>query len=211
MPPWPNAALLCAVVGLVAARGHAQALPLSPPDGPFFAPQPALLARVENDHVVMLDSTTAPGDDRVKVAEALVLFEQPLATVVQLLAATSRQSEYRPELKKLQIVKTTEQGNVAEYQLRVLLTSLRYRVQTQWDFAQGRIWWSLDPSFANEMKTLDGLWELRALDERRTLGHMSIRIDLGPALPARLQDYATRKKLPESMAQLRRWVDSNGR
>ena len=89
-----------------------------------------------------------------------------------------------------------------------MLTTLRYRVQTSWDFEQGRIWWSLDPSFPNEMKTLDGLWELRALDERRTLGHFSIRIDLGPALPAALQDYATRKKLPESMDQVRRWVDS---
>ncbi len=211
MPPWLSAAALCAVVLLVATRARAQPLPVSAPGSPLFAPQPALLARVENEHVVMLDAAAAESADRVKVAEALVLFEQPRATVLQLLASTSRQTEYRPELKKLHIVEATEQSNLAEYNLRVMLTTLRYRVQTNWDFEQGRIWWSLDPSFPNEMKTLDGLWELRALDERRTLGHMSIRIDLGPALPAALQDYATRKKLPEAMDQVRRWVDSNGR
>jgi len=211
MPAWLSAAAHCAVVQLVAARAHAQALPVSAPGSPFFAPQPALLARVENEHVVTLDAGGVQGADRVKVAEALVLFEQPLATVLQLLASTSRQTEYRPELRSLHIVKATEQSNLAEYTLRVMLITLRYRVQTDWDFAQGRIWWSLDPNFPNELKTLDGLWELRALDERRTLGHMSTRIDLGPALPAALQDYATRKKLPESIDQVRRWVDSNGR
>jgi len=210
MPPWLSAAALCAVVLLVATRAHAQALPVSGPGSPFLAPQPALLARVEDEHVVILDAA-AQGADRVKVAEALVLFEQPVATVLRLLTATSRQTEYRPELQSLNIVKATDQSNLAEYTLRVMLVTLRYRVQTSWDPEQGRIWWSLDPSFPNQMKALDGLWELRALDERRTLGHMSIRIDLGPALPAALQDYATRKKLPESMDQVRRWVDSNGR
>lgn len=211
MPPWLSAAALCAVVLVVAARSHAQALPVSAPGSPFFAPQPALLARVENEHVVTLDAAGVQGADRVKVAEALVLFEQPLATVLQLLASTSRQTEYRPELRSLHIVKATEQSNLADYELRFMLITLRYRVLTSWNVEQGRIWWSLDPSFPNQMKTLDGLWELRALDERRTLGHMSTRIDLGPALPAALQDYATRKKLPESIDQVRRWVDSNGR
>jgi hypothetical protein len=211
MPRWLSAAARCAVVLFIAARAHAQALPVSAPDAPFFSPPPALLARLENEHFVMLDAAAAQGTDRVKVAEALVLFEQPRATVLHLLTSISRQSEYRPELQSLEIVNATEQSNLAEYELRVMLIKLRYRVQTHWDFEQGRIWWSLDPSFSNEMKTLDGLWELRALDERRTLGHMSIRIDLGPALPAALQDYATRKKLPEAMDQVRRWVDANGR
>ena len=211
MPPWLSAAALCAALLLVVARAHAQALPVSAPGSPFLAPQPTLLARLENERVVRLDAAAAQDADRVKVAEALVLFEQPLATVLQLLASTSRQTEYRPELQSLQIVKATKQSNLAEYQLRFMLTTLRYRVQTRWDFQRGRIWWSLDRSFPNQMKTLDGLWELRALNEHRTLGHMSSRIDLGPALPAALQDYATRKKLPESMDQVRRWVDSNGR
>ena len=210
MPSWLSAAALCAVMLLVVARANAQALPVSAPGSPFFAPPPALLARVENERVVRLDAAAAQDADRVRVADALVLFEQPLARVLQLLASTSRQTEYRPELQSLQIVKATKQSNLAEYQLRFMLTTLRYRVQTRWDFEQGRIWWSLDPSFPNQIKTLDGLWELRALNERRTLGHMSSRIDLGPALPAALQDYATRKKLPESIDQVRRWVDSNG-
>jgi hypothetical protein len=212
MLPWLSAAALCPVVLLVVARAHAQTLPVSAPGSPFFAPQPALLARVENEHVVTLDTAAVQSaDDRVKVAEALVLFEQPLATVLQLLASTSRQTEYRPELQSLHIVKATEQSNLAEYQLRFMLRTLRYRARTSWDLERGRIWWSLDPSFPNQLKTLDGLWELRALDARRTLGHMSIRMDLGPALPGALQDYATREKLPEAVDQVRRWVDSSGR
>src|SRR4030095_6034406 len=109
-----SAAALCAIVLLVAARGHAQALPVSPPGSLFYAPPPALLARVENEHVVMLNAAAAQGADRVKVAEALVLFEQPLATAEQLLTAISRQIEYRPELQSLDIVNASEQSNLAE-------------------------------------------------------------------------------------------------
>jgi len=168
-------------------------------------PSPELLARLEQEHVIPDPSR----DDRA--SRALVLFEQPREEVMELLTSTTRQKEYRPELARVEVVDVSDHANVAEYKLRFMLTSLSYRVREAWDPASGRVWWSLDPTFDNELRVLDGLWELRALDDRRTLGRFSTRIDLGPELPAFLQDYATRKKLPESMEQVRRWVDSGGK
>ena len=175
------------------------------PDSTLDEPAPALLARLEQEHVVC-DSAS---DGRT--VRALVLFERPRAEVLELLTSTTRQREYRPELTRVEVVDTSDHANVAEYKLRFMLTSLSYRVREAWDPSAGRVWWSLDPTFDNGLRVLDGLWELRALNDRRTLGRFSTRIDLGPALPAFLQDYATRKKLPESMEQVRRWVDSGGK
>ena len=174
------------------------------PTSALDAPSPTLLARLEQEHVVC---DTASDDRTVR---ALVLFERPRDEVMELLTSTTRQKEYRPELSRVEVIDTSDHANVAEYKLRFMLTSLSYRVREAWDPASGRVWWTLDPTFHNGLEVLDGLWELRALDDRRTLGRFSTRIDLGPELPDFLQDFATRKKLPESMEQVRRWVDSGG-
>jgi hypothetical protein len=210
MPPgWLRLAAFCAVL-LASAGAHAQALPVSAANSPFLAPKPELLADLESERVVLIEPA-AQNDERAARSEALVLFQQPRARVMRMLASTTRQIEYRTELQRLHIVEAGERGDLAEYRVRFMLTTLSYRAQHGWDFEHGRVWWSLDPKFPNDVERLDGLWELRALDERRTLGHFSTRIDLGPALPAFLQDYATRRKLPEAMEQVRRWVDSDGR
>ena len=173
----------------------------------FGPPPPALLTELEHQRV-LLDETDGAGPHGTE--RALVLFQQPRAEVLRLLTSTPRQKEYRPELSRLEVVEATDEGDVVEYRVSFMLTTLRYRARHGWDFASGRVWWSLDPSFHNDMRVLDGLWELRALDPQRTLGRFSTRIDLGPALPAFLQDYATRKQLPASMDAVRRWVDSLG-
>ena len=199
------ALVLLALTGPLAPRAE----PPFPPAA-FEVPPADLLAELEEEHV-LLDEDTQSDADPHGATRALVLFERPHAEVLRLLSSTTRQKEYRPELTKLDVIEASENGDVAEYRVRIMLTSLHYRARHGWDFESGRVWWTLDPSFDNDMQVLDGLWELRELDARRTLGRFTTRIDLGPALPAFLQDYATRRKLPESMEQVRQWVDSGGR
>jgi hypothetical protein len=168
------------------------------------------MAALEARRVVLAEPSPAERD-HAGHAEALVLFEQPYPLVLRLLAATARQTEYRPELQRLRVVEASERGDVAEYQVRFLLTTLRYRTRNAWDPETGRVWWTLDPGYPNDLAALDGLWELLPLGERRTLGRFTSRIDVGPALPGFLQELATRRRLPEAMELARRWVDSGGR
>jgi hypothetical protein len=204
-----RAAAWCLVVTLAASLGRAQAsAPI--PARPLEIPEPPVMAKLEQDGV-LLEASAAHDGSRGGHAEALVLFQQPRDRVLELLTATERQTEYRPELKRLELVESSDRGDLAEYHVRFLLTKLRYRTRHGWDLDAGRVWWTLDPDYPNGLRTLDGLWELRALDERRTLGRFTSRIDIGPALPSSLQDYATRRRLPEAMEMTRRWVDSGGR
>lgn len=216
MPRPPlRAGLLLLALALPLALAHAHfAHAQQPPDllalAVFSPPAPDILTQLERDRV-LLEDASADSNGNGAHTRALVLFEQPRADVLRLLASTPRQTEYRPELHRLEVIEASEHGDVVEYRLRFMLTTLRYRARHGWDFEGGRLWYTLDPAFPNDMQVLDGMWELRALGERRTLGRFTTRISLGPALPAFLQDYATRKKLPESMDHLRRWVDSGGK
>jgi hypothetical protein len=205
-----RAALLWLTLALPLASVSAQQPPASSGGAGLEPPSASLLSELESHRVVLSENASGDGD-RAGNAQALVLFERPRLEVLKLLASTPRQKEYRPELTRLQVIEASERSDVAEYRVRFMLTTLVYRARHGWDMEAGRVWWTLDPAFDNDVEVLDGLWELRALDARRTFGRFTTRIDLGPSVPAFLQDYATRKQLPASMETLRRWVDSGGR
>jgi len=209
-PPVRAGLLLLAVLALPLTSARAQQPPASLQSVAFDPPPPAVLAELQQHPVLLADKPNESDDDHSGRAQAWVLFQQPRLEVLRLLASTPRQQEYRPELTRLQVIEASEHGDVAEYRVRFMLTTLVYRARHGWDLDSGRVWWTLDPSFDNDMQVLDGLWELRELDAKHTLGRFSTRISMGPALPAFLQEYATRKKLPDSMEQVRRWVDSDG-
>jgi hypothetical protein len=94
--------------------------------------------------------------------------------------------------------------------MKLMLMKGRYRARYHWSLAEGRIRWALDPSYDNDLAVLEGSWDLFGLEPGRTLGRFGTKIDVGAALPAFVQDYATRKRVPEAMENTRKWIDSGG-
>jgi hypothetical protein len=159
---------------------------------------------LEDDKMLLPD---APKDATFVVG--LVIFAKPVGRSMQLLAQTGRQIEYRPELKDNQTLKTYPDGTLERQQLKIMFNKIVYHLRYRADFAAERLSWELDESFDNDLKEVTGFWELFPLSEDRTLGRMGTRVDVG-ALPSFLQDYATRKNVPKSLENTRRWVDSDG-
>jgi hypothetical protein len=194
-------------LGLLALAATA---PAQPAGRAIMAAQPAqLLDRLERERVVLLQEFSqeqAYGG----FIRALVIFEQPLDRAMQLLVQVERQHEFRPELARIKPVLQTETGNLSEYHMKIMLMRIRYRAHYRWDRAEQRIWWSLDPDYDNGLEVVEGSWELFELDGDRTLARFATKIDVGAGLPAFLQDFATRQKVPEAMENTRKWVDSNG-
>lgn len=170
---------------------------------------PELLARLERERVVMLQEF-GEREPHGGPIHALVLFERPRDEVIRLLIQSTRQIEFRPELRRVQLIEESDSDQLVEYELRMMLLRVRYRARHAWDFASGRVWWSLDPAFENDLAVLEGHWEVHAMQPGRALARFGTRIDVGPALPAFLQDYATRRRLPKAMHDVRRWIDSGG-
>ena len=129
---------------------------------------------------------------------------------MRLLIQIDRQHEFNPELREIRTIELTETANLSAYHMKIMLMRIRYHARHEWDPAKNQIWWSLDPGYDNDLAVYEGRWDLFELTDQRTLGRFATRVDIGPGLPSFLQDFATRRKLPQAMESTRRWVDSGG-
>ena len=48
------------------------------------------------------------------------------------------------------------------------------------------------------------------MDGGHTLGRFTTSVEVAPGVPRFVQDYFTRKKLPSTLGNCRRWVNSKG-
>ena len=200
-------ALLPLVLLAVGAAGDAGAQPAG--RAIVAAQPPDLIALLERKKVVLVQQfdEDEPYGGYIR---GLVIFEQPRHEVMQLLIQIDRQREYFPEFRKIRPVGGTETSQLIEYQIKIMLMRIRYRSRYEWDLAKSQIWWALDPGYDNDLASLDGRWELFELDDQRTLGRFALRVDIGPGLPHFLQDLAQRSKVPRTLENTRKWVDSAG-
>ena len=141
---------------------------------------------------------------------ALVLFEPAPNRVLDLLSQTERQLEYLPNLRDIERVATFENGNIDEHRLRILFIGIQYGVRHEWDTSRLRMWWALDPDRENDVRHIEGFWQLHPF-EGGTLAEYGTRVDIGPLVPSGVQQMLTRKNLPEALQRTREWIDENGR
>ena len=177
----------------------------------ILAAQPRdVVDRLMSENMLVLEQIQAKGPLRGGIISAYVLFDQPVDRVYRLLAQSTRQSEFRPELTRIETVETGPHGQVDEQQLKILFQHYVFRIAYQLFPEQRRIEWNLDERFDNDLARLTGFWALYAMEDGRTLGRSGTSVDVGPAVPAVLQDWITRKNVPETIRRVRMWVNSGG-
>ena len=152
------------------------------------------------------------GDGPESFVVAYVLFERSHSDVLQLLKQAARQPEYRPELKSVKTVERLPDGRVDEQVLKIVFRKLRYRLQYSEDPDTGRLEWRLDPRFDNDLRKMEGFWELYAFatDPARTLGRFGSSVDVGQGVPKFIQRGMGKKTVLRYVRNCRQWIDSNG-
>jgi ribosome-associated toxin RatA of RatAB toxin-antitoxin module len=201
---------LGAVLVLVGVASSAQpALPLNPP-----ASAQALLEEqpedrreeLFEDQLVLLPPDGLPPGQ----VEALVLFTQPADKVWALLQQRERQREFRPELTSLSILERTADGLIEEQHLKIAFLKVGYRLRNHFDPSTHTMTWQLDPGFESTLEHVSGYWELHALGADRTLARFGTKVSVSPAVPGFLQNGITRKNVPQTLENTRKWVNSGG-
>jgi len=170
---------------------------------------PELVERLFEEKTLLVE--VAKKEDEGTLFVAYVLFEKPRSRVVHLLIQAERQREYRPELRYIEVVERGPDTRVDEHRIKIMFTSVVYRLRVRRDRATERLSWHLDPSFDNDLRRVQGFWELHELGENRTLARFGSSVDVGGAVPRMMQDALSRKTVVRTVENTRKWVDSDGR
>lgn len=160
-----------------------------------------------DERLVLMESE---GGD-ASLVEALVLFSVPPDQVWDLLIQRERQSEYRPELKAIEVIEREQDRLLEEQHLKIAFISLSYRLQNRFEPETRTFTFEIDPSYDSLVKHVSGYWELHPLDGGRTLARFGTRVNVSAAVPGFLQNRITRSNVPDSLDNTRQWVDSGGR
>jgi hypothetical protein len=197
-----SVALACVTASAAGAIESAEQLLASEP--------PELAERLLDRKLLVLEDIGADNDSFVV---AYVVFERPVGDVVRLLRQAARQTEYRPELAQVETIETFENGRVDEQRMRIMFTNLVYRLRYR-DLAdtKGRLEWTLDPEFDNDMSTFEGFWEFHPFERNpdRTLARFGSKVDVGPTVPQFIQKTMSRKTVLRYLENARLWIDSDG-
>ncbi len=196
---------------VLASQARAPASEPIPSAETILASQPIdLVDRLMEEKMVVFQEIREEGPLRGGIVNAYVIFGQPIDRVYPLLAQSVRQVEFRPELMSIETIEMGPHGPIDEQRLRILFRTYVFRLVYRLFPEQRRIEWVLDERFDNALAGLSGYWELFEMADGRTLGRSGTSVDVGPAVPAFLQDWITRKNLPKTMKRVQRWVDSEG-
>ena len=170
---------------------------------------PDLVERLEKNKVVVLEDMQ---EDRggTGFMVVYVIFDKPPVEVLELVSQSWRQVEFRPELQSAEVIEKGEYRRIDEHRIKIMFTTITYRLVYQQDPSTGRIEWSLDPDFENGLSRLDGFWEIWELGKDRTLGRFGSLVDVGPLVPAFVQERLARKTALQAIKNCRSWVNSGG-
>jgi ribosome-associated toxin RatA of RatAB toxin-antitoxin module len=202
---------LAAKTAQAQTTGRVISIPERWPGRVLLKKQPAAVVdKVLREGAAVLRDGKASANAQPGLIRALVLFEQDADAVFELLTQTHRQDEYLPLVQSAKTIERYGSGNLDQHELEVLFVDLIFRVRHRWDAKERKISWSLDPSYDNDLRRMDGSWKIYPLEADRSIGEYASRVDIGRLLPDFVQQLLTRRDLPKALHAQRTWVNSGG-
>lgn len=171
--------------------------------------KPEERAKLEKTGVVV-SNTLSSGSDIKGVITAYVIVKQPKARVWELIRNPAHQHTFLPRLDKAKTIKKEENRELAWFQVGVSFVTLENQIDHRWWPEVSRMAWGLDPNYDNDLRQQDGYYNLYAIDDKTTLMEFGTLLETSALVPKFVQDYLTKTDLPEAMAAVKKYMDSNG-
>lgn len=109
--------------------------------------------------------------------------------------------QWMPRVKKTSFYKNTATEKDVKFKLKVLIT-IEYHIRHRINAEAGEITWELDTGKPNDIKATTGFWKI-VPHKDGCLVYYSVALDSGKAIPAAIEDYLTKKDLPNIIKTLR--------
>ncbi|MEW5850594.1 MAG: SRPBCC family protein [Myxococcota bacterium] len=183
--------------------------PAAPSEAPTFEKDE--LAKLEKGQVVVRGEmyTNAAGK-RAGKGKAFVIINKPPEAPWAILNDYEKMPEFMPRLARVTIQNRTADGMKVVQELKVLFKTVRYVLDLKFDASKKRMAWALDKSSKNDINDTFGSWHFQPWNGGRTLVVYDIAVDTGAMIPAFLEEYLTKKDLPEVLMAMKRRAESGG-
>ena len=218
----PLAALLCLAAAALAAQEPAAPAP-APAPAPATPAAPATpdpripkldekdLATLKKGQVVVRgEMYTTEDGKRAGKGVAFVIIDKPPEAAFAVLQDYGKIPEYMPRVVKVTLSEKTPARMKVVQELKVLFKTVVYTLILDFNAQKKRMDWKLDKSASNDIKDTWGFWEFVPYENGKTLVVYNIAADTGVAIPQFLEDYLTKKDLPEVLLAMKRRTESGG-
>jgi len=208
MKKW--ALLILAAAGIWAAAGPPPGAPTDQNPEAYKGLSAQDIGRLKKGEVIIIKKIGREESTSDAFIKAAMIVNQPIDKVYTLMAQDARQAEYVPYLDKVVQVQTYSDGDNIEEHLKILFIRLVFRVRWYHYPQKYLLQWNLAPEFKNDLKRLEGFWQFYYIDDNRTLCRYGTISETGFGIPKSVQDFLTRRDLPEALNNQKLWFESNG-
>jgi hypothetical protein len=167
------------------------------------------IERVKKGEIVLLDKDTSEGGQQKRMIEAAMIFDQPIAAAWKLFRQTENQARYLPDLESCTLVSRDAKGDQVDFHVKLVI-NINYRIHHVYDDENCCLHWSLDPSYDNDMKRVDGFWRLYKIDDKHTLARYGTWVEVSSVIPDFLMERLTKSNLPVNMEAVYKYIQSGG-
>lgn len=170
-------------------------------------------AKLEKGEVVVHGEVYETPDGKKGRGHAWVIIKKPREAVYEQLTKGYQDfPQFMPRLEKVDVQSRTETAMKVRSYVGVGFSTYEYTLAFKLDPAAFTTSWTLDKSVKNDVKDTTGEWKLHELEPgKSTLAEYTIAVDSGKFVPQFIEDYLTRKDLPQILNSLRRRVESDGK
>jgi len=171
---------------------------------------PAAIERVKKGEIVIADAQSNAGEGSQTLIRAAMIVKVPIQEAYRIIRQTEKQYEYVASSDENRLIERTKTYDIVEFTSRYAKFEFKYRVKHQWNEQKFQMWWSLDPTFKNDVKVVEGYWHLFYIDDNTTLIRYGTRLVAKEFIPSALSMAVTRHDLPNGMEDVRKRIESHG-
>ena len=158
---------------------------------------------------IVFSTTDTGAQGQNALIEAAVVFNVPLQETWRLLSKTEDQIKYLKEIYELNIIKTGSALNIQEFKLKIAFLDIVYRVIHRFDEANQYIYWSMDPSFDNDLEDLRGFWRFYPYGQGKCLARYGSNVSIRN-IPSWIEAIFKKSGVKKSLLAVKKYVDSGG-
>ncbi len=159
--------------------------------------------------IILPESITRTANGKTMIQAAL-FFERPPQDVWQLLVRTEDQIKYLDHVEKIEIIRKSPTEDTLEFTTKIMMKTLLFRICHEFDDKSLFIRWTLDPTFKNDLKELQGFWRLYPHERNKTIGRYGSRVTPGFPVPRFIFNALVKDDLRQALASVKKYVDSGG-